>query len=101
MTNHGPTPVSSQSLVQPISRLAKIQDGSSTTTQETVDRLAIADPIKGIGAIATIMVAKDDAALAELKRGYALPDAALHRRAINDGYNRSGDPNRSEIVIGT
>ena len=47
------------------------------------------------------MVAKDDAALDELKRGYALPDAALHRRAINDGYNRSGDPNRSEIVIGT
>ena len=90
-----------KSLVQPILRLAKIQDGSSTTAPQTVDRLAIADPIKGIGAIATILVARDDAALEELKRGYGLPDAGLHRRSIDDGFNRSGGPNRSEIVIGT
>ena len=90
-----------KSLLQPITRISKSQDGSSQSAQRTVDRLAVVDPIKGTGAIATVMAASSDAALAEIIAGYDLPAAGFIRRSINDGYNRAGEPNRSEIIIGT
>ena len=94
------TPAHFKSMVQPIARIAKVSDGSSRIERTTVERLAVLDPIQGTGAIATIFIAKDNEALAELMEGYGLRDSSPQRRTINDGYTRTDEPNRAEIIIG-